>query len=59
MWQLDGIREYVKSDRFKERPINWYPEAKWYWKMYKKVNDNWCLHNLNVKQYIQTELNEL
>lgn len=30
LWQLEGINNYLKSDKFKERPINWYPEAKWY-----------------------------
>jgi glutathione S-transferase len=30
MWSLEGISSYLKSDRFKERPINWYPEAKWF-----------------------------
>ena len=30
MWGLDGISKYLKSNRFKARPINWYPEAKWY-----------------------------
>jgi hypothetical protein len=30
IWNLAGVKEYLSSDRFKERPINYYPYAKWY-----------------------------
>jgi glutathione S-transferase len=29
VWNLEGINQYVKSERFKERPINFLPYAKW------------------------------
>jgi hypothetical protein len=25
IWNLEGVKSYLKSWRFKERPINWYP----------------------------------
>jgi len=31
IWQLEGVSDYIKSGRFKERPVNYYPFAKWYW----------------------------
>jgi len=30
VWNLKGTSEYVKSERFHERPINYYPFAKWF-----------------------------
>jgi glutathione S-transferase len=30
LWNQAGISEYIKSGRFKERPINYYPVAKWF-----------------------------
>lgn len=31
LWQLEGVSDYIKSGRFKERPVNYYPFAKWFW----------------------------
>ena len=25
LWGLEGVNSYLKSEKFKERPINWYP----------------------------------
>ena len=25
IWNLEGVNSYLQSERFKERPINWYP----------------------------------
>jgi len=30
LWQLEGVSDYLKSGRFKERPVNYYPFAKWF-----------------------------
>lgn len=37
VWNLEGISQYVKSERFKERPINFLPYAKWVWKMIQNI----------------------
>jgi len=29
LWQQEGINGYVTSERFKERPVNYLPFAKW------------------------------
>jgi hypothetical protein len=30
VWGLEGISAYLKSEKFIERPINYYPYAKWF-----------------------------